>query len=41
MLDTDYSVPLLSMMTFAAAIAYASWQIRDVSNLRSRRGDRD
>jgi hypothetical protein len=41
MFDIDYSVPLLSMMTFAAAMAYASWQIWDVSDLRSHRGDRD
>ena len=41
MFDIDYSVPLLSMMTFAAAIVYASWQIRQVSSLRARRGNRD
>jgi len=34
MFDFDYSIPLLSMATFASAIAYAAWQYIDVSNAR-------
>jgi len=41
MFEFDYSVPLLSMTTFAAAIAYATWQIKDVSSERTQRSNRD
>lgn len=41
MFDIDYSVPLLSMTTFAAAIAYASWQIKDVNSTQTQRAKRN